>query len=75
MLRLVGVVLPLLMLSAVVLTANHYLVDAVAGAALVLACLVVVRGRTPAAAEVTLPAQRSGDRPARCPTSGARPGC
>jgi hypothetical protein len=43
LLRLVGLLLPLLMVSAVLLTANHYLVDAVAGAALVVGCLLVLR--------------------------------
>jgi hypothetical protein len=41
--RALGVALPALMTASVVLTANHYLVDAVAGVALVLACLWVVR--------------------------------
>ena len=42
-LRVVGWVLPALMVAAVVLTANHYLLDGVVGAALVLASLRVVR--------------------------------
>lgn len=41
--RLIGVVLPMLMTASVVLTANHYIIDAVMGCALVLASLVVVR--------------------------------
>jgi hypothetical protein len=76
LLRVVGVLLPIAMVSAVILTANHYVVDAVAGAALVLSCLVVVSSRpsrrgTPD--EVVLPAQRVGpaDRPAR----DVRPRC
>jgi hypothetical protein len=39
--RVVGVVLPLLMAAAVVLTANHYVIDVAVGAALVLASLYV----------------------------------
>ncbi|GGM41616.1 inositol phosphorylceramide synthase [Dactylosporangium sucinum] len=38
--RLAGAVLPVLMVCAVVLTANHYIVDAIAGAALTTACWV-----------------------------------
>jgi membrane-associated phospholipid phosphatase len=43
LLRAVGILLPLLMATSVVLTANHYLIDGVAGAALVVACLLAVR--------------------------------
>jgi hypothetical protein len=43
--RLLGAVLPVLMLLAVLVTANHYVLDAVAGAALALASLAVVRHR------------------------------
>lgn len=41
-LRVVGVVMPAAMVVAVVLTANHYIVDAVAGAALTTACWYLV---------------------------------
>jgi len=41
--RVVGAVLPVLMAGAVVLTANHYVVDAVAGAAIALVGLGVAR--------------------------------
>jgi len=37
--KIIGAVMPLAMVAAVVLTANHYVLDAVAGAALVLASL------------------------------------
>lgn len=37
--KIVGAIMPLAMVAAVVLTANHYVLDAVAGAALVLASL------------------------------------
>jgi membrane-associated phospholipid phosphatase len=43
--RLVGVLLPALMAVAVVVTANHYVVDVVAGASVALAGLVVARRR------------------------------
>lgn len=43
--RILGVLLPILMTASVVLTANHYLIDAVAGIALVLVCRWVVRSR------------------------------
>jgi hypothetical protein len=42
--RAFGVLLPLLMLAAIVLTANHYVLDAAVGAAIVLVALVVVIG-------------------------------
>jgi hypothetical protein len=41
--RAVGVLLPLLMLAAIIFTANHYVVDAIVGGALVLSSLAVVR--------------------------------
>jgi hypothetical protein len=40
--RAFGVALPALMLAAIVFTANHYVLDAVVGAAIVLAALVIV---------------------------------
>jgi membrane-associated phospholipid phosphatase len=43
--RGLGVLLPVLMVLAVVVTANHYLLDAVAGAALALLSLAAVRYR------------------------------
>jgi hypothetical protein len=47
--RAAGVVTPLLMLFAIVATANHYLVDAVAGGALSLAALAVAERIAPPA--------------------------
>ena len=44
--RAVGVLLPMLMTASVVLTANHYIIDAVIGSALVLVSLFVVRRYT-----------------------------
>ena len=41
--RAIGVILPLLMFSSIILTANHYWLDAVIGGAIVLAALAVVR--------------------------------
>jgi hypothetical protein len=41
--RAVGVTLPLLMLAAIIFTANHYVIDAIIGGALVLAALAAVR--------------------------------
>ena len=61
LLRAVGVVLPLLMAAAVVLTANHYVIDAVAGATLVVASLYVVRRRSARRAAIVLPAQRTDE--------------
>ena len=76
LLRAVGVVLPVLMVTSVVLTANHYVIDAVGGAALVVASMYVVRrlerrgpergggANVPAAAmQVDLPQQRGASEP------------
>jgi hypothetical protein len=41
--RSAGVMLPVLMLAAIIFTANHYVVDAIIGGAIVLAALGVVR--------------------------------
>jgi hypothetical protein len=41
--RIIAVTLPVMMLLAIVLTANHYVIDAVIGGALVLAALGAVR--------------------------------
>jgi hypothetical protein len=61
--RVIGVIMPIAMTTAVVLTANHYVVDALAGAALTtaawFACGWWLRRRTPAPLtplQVTLPA-------------------
>jgi hypothetical protein len=43
--KAIGLALPVLMLTAVVLTANHYIVDAIAGAALTSGCWLYVRAR------------------------------
>ena len=75
-LRLLGMVLPMFMVAAVVLTANHYLVDAVAGALLVLACLALVRSWPTRTATAVLPAQRTGEQvPAETPEREIRPRC
>lgn len=42
LLRLVGVLLPMLMAASVILTANHYIVDVLAGTALTSVCWIVV---------------------------------
>lgn len=49
--RVIGVVMPMAMVAAVVLTANHYIVDAVAGAALTTAAWLVCRPRRAARIE------------------------
>lgn len=56
-LRWIGYVLPVAMVAAVVLTANHYLLDAVAGMALVLASLSVLTavGRLTSAPRLAAP--------------------
>lgn len=61
--RILGVLLPILMTASVVLTANHYLIDAVAGIALVLVCRWVVRSRAlrRVMAAPVLPLPRRGD--------------
>jgi PAP2 superfamily protein len=41
--RTIGVALPLLMLAAIIFTANHYVVDAIIGGAVVLSALATVR--------------------------------
>jgi hypothetical protein len=75
-LRLFGMVLPAFMVAAVVLTANHYLVDAAAGALLVLACLALVRSWPTRATAAVLPAQRTGEQvPADPPGHEVRPRC
>lgn len=43
LLRAAGLALPVLMVSSVVLTANHYIIDAAGGAALVVASMLVAR--------------------------------
>lgn len=64
--RWVGFLMPVLMASAVVLTANHYLIDGLAGAALSLlglaAAVAIERRLAPARPDVSniLPAPRSG---------------
>ena len=45
--KVFGVVMPVTMVSAVVLTANHYIVDAVAGALLTVTCWMVFRPGRP----------------------------
>ncbi|MGI5181453.1 phosphatase PAP2 family protein [Dactylosporangium sp. CA-152071] len=45
LLRAFGAAMPVLMVAAVVLTANHYIVDAIAGAALTTTCWLVLRAR------------------------------
>ncbi|MCW6006649.1 phosphatase PAP2 family protein [Micromonospora sp. CPCC 205371] len=68
--RVIGVVMPVAMTSAVVLTANHYVVDAIAGAALTtaawFACGWWLR-RSPAPASLSTP------RPATAPVSRSAP--
>ena len=66
LLRVAGLMLPVLMVSSVLLTANHYFIDAVGGALLVLASMLVVRrfesrrGRAePTARAATVPQQRA----------------
>jgi membrane-associated phospholipid phosphatase len=61
LLRVLGLLLPPLMAAAVVLTANHYLLDGVAGAALVVASLLVVHRLTGRRGHAQIP------RPRRCP--------
>ena len=65
--RVAGVLLPLFMLVAVVATGNHYVLDAVAGIALVVASLLLVRyvqarlaqrSRRPRGSSESLPSQR-----------------
>lgn len=67
--RVLGLMLPVTMLVSVVSTGNHYLVDAVAGAALVTVSLLVVRAvqrrRRAPAAPGGVPAQRRAVEPAR----------
>jgi hypothetical protein len=66
--RVIGVVMPVAMTAAVVLTANHYVVDAVAGAALTTAAWVVcgwwLRRRSPASVPVRTPAGTPAAAPA-----------
>ena len=65
--RALGAVLPVLMVLSVVVTANHFVLDAIAGAALSVACLTVVQARMPRRA------QRQAARPgAARPDVGAR---
>ena len=42
MLKMLGIVMPIAMLAAIVLTANHYILDAIAGGALVLLSVAAV---------------------------------
>jgi hypothetical protein len=63
-LRWIGCVLPVAMVSAVVLTANHYILDAVAGMALVVASLSVVAlvGRRTVAVRLSAPPRPASQR-------------
>ncbi len=74
-LRVIGVVLPLMMAVAVVATANHYLLDGVAGVLLVLAALALTRWATarsdPAEAVVPVPGQRDPGAVPRSPRRDA----
>jgi hypothetical protein len=54
--RVAGAVLPVLMVAAVLTTANHYVADATVGALLVLACLALVRRRDAVPAGAPVPA-------------------
>ena len=75
LLRALGVVLPVLMVSSVVQTANHYVIDAVVGVALVVASMHVVRrlerrglerrggASSDTDAQVDLPQQRGASEP------------
>lgn len=69
-LRIFGVLLPLFMIASVVATANHYIIDAVVGVVLVLACRAAAVGverrrRRPAPGSALIPRQRSGESVAR----------
>jgi hypothetical protein len=54
--RAIGVAMPIAMTVAVVLTANHYIIDAIAGAALTATCWYIA-GRVVARRNVTVPRQ------------------
>jgi membrane-associated phospholipid phosphatase len=64
-LRVVGIILPVLMMTAVVVTANHYVIDVVAGVALVLVghllALAVDHRRERRGAPAAGPAERTAD--------------
>jgi membrane-associated phospholipid phosphatase len=67
--RAIGVLLPLLMGWAVLATANHFVLDAVVGVALVLASLWVVTRRPSLPSRLRRRAARAGKRPPRPRTS------
>jgi hypothetical protein len=69
--RAVGVILPVLMLSAVVLTANHFVLDAVVGGTFALAGLTLSLIVTPRWSPwLTRPAHQRGSPPWRSATAG-----
>ena len=53
--RATGVILPIAMLAAIIFTANHYLLDAIIGGAIVLVALVLVRASERLSERVHLP--------------------
>jgi membrane-associated phospholipid phosphatase len=69
--RALGAVLPVLMVLAVIVTANHYVLDAVAGALLAVASLAAVRHR--ARRRAASAARASNGLPAAPPQVLARP--
>jgi hypothetical protein len=69
----VGVILPVLMLSAVVLTANHFVLDAVVGGTFALAGLTLSTVVTPRWSPwLTRPAHQRGSPPWRSATASER---
>jgi membrane-associated phospholipid phosphatase len=63
LMRLVGVLLPMAMVAAVVLTANHYIVDVLVGTALTSVCWIVVPRIGPLAERVRVRLRRRPGHP------------
>jgi hypothetical protein len=63
LLRLIAVMLPVAMVITVLCTANHYVVDAIAGATLTTLCWLIVGGRPRRASRMEMLPQKDFDRP------------
>lgn len=68
--RAIGVIMPLLMYVSIVLTANHYIIDGIAGGAIVVACYLFVTRVAPVWQRAIIPVAPASRRPARAPVRG-----
>ncbi len=71
--RAIGVVMPVLMYMSIVLTANHYIIDGIAGGALVVACYLFVTRVAPVWQRAIIPVAPASRRPAVEPVADGPP--